>query len=283
MVMIIPFAPLFPVGAIVGIFGVSAITNIRQTVNLLKKFERRNFLEPYNDDNDNDDESSSILSCYLPQQPSAGSGPSPLPPTASAPVGKTTREVIRDLERMKREELLTLFLSCTAPTELTQIQGEWDGTLLENNGVVMTNVSALISNKLFGRGRTWNGKAFSAAKPEEPLASGINRFRSGDDPSVDSNGAITTNHSFDYSVSESVFGINRSVRLKYANYQALLSPWRTMNDEVRVLRMPSSSGSTEEDGGILIGVGWMAWSGGSLNCQPFCLIQSNRMGRKKNS
>jgi len=248
--------PLLPVGAVVGVLGISAITNMRQTIDLQKRFETNTI--------DSDDKSS-ILSCYL-QTDTNG------PPNASIPTDKTTSEVIRDLERMKRDELFTLFLSCVPPTELKQIQGEWDGLLLENNGLVMTKVGSFLSNTLFGRGRKWNGKAFLGVNPEESLASGTNRFliQSDTQPSKTS---IFNNHNFDYCLKASTFG-RQSIGLCYAKYQSLLSPWKTMKDEVRVLRMPSSE-TTNENGGILIGVGWMAWSGGSLNCQPFCLIQSN--------
>jgi len=261
MLTLIPVAPLL-LGTAVGTFVLSTITNIRQTIDVRKEFQfKRNCLEKDHDDK------TSILSCYL--QPNKDGSPK-----ASVPIDKTSSEVMRDLERMKRDELIALFLSCASPTELKQIQGEWDGRLLDNNGLVLTNVSSLITNMWFGRGKKWNGKAFLGAKSEESVASsaGINRFQS-DNQSI--NNGITKNHNFDYSLQASVFG-NQSIRLKYAKHQSLLSPWKTMNDEVRMLRIPSSN----KDDGILIGLGWMAWSGGSLNSAPFCLTQPSKSSKK---
>jgi len=265
MVLLIPFAPLVVGGAFLGTIVISTVSNIQQTINVRKEFEfNRNFLEKYHDDE------SSILSCYL--QPNKDGLLQ-----ASVPNDKTSSEVFRDLKHMKRDEVIALFLSCPSPTDLKQIQGEWDGALLENNGLVMTNFSTLVTNLWFGRGQKWNGKAFLGTKSEDSAASlsGINRFQR-DNESNDS--GVTTNHNFDYSVTASVFG-NQSIRLKYAKYQSLLSPWKSMNDEIRMLKMPSS-GSTVEDGGIFIGLGWMAWSGGCLNCAPFCLTQSSSRSKK---
>jgi len=265
MVLLIPFSPIVVGGAFLGTIAISTISNIQQTINVRKEFEfKQTFVAKYHDDE------SSILSCYL--QPNKDGLLQ-----ASVPIDKTSCEVLQDLKHMKRNEVIALFLSCPSPTELKQIQGEWDGTLLENNGLVMNNVATLITNMWFGRGQKWNGKAFLGAKSEDSSSSsyGINRFQT-DNKSIDS--GITTNHNFDYSLTESVFG-NQSIRLKYAKYQSLLSPWKSMNDEVRMLKMPSS-GSTVEDGGIFIGLGWMAWSGGCLNCSPFCLTQSSSRSKK---
>lgn len=128
MVLLIPFAPLVVGGAFLGTIVISTVSNIQQTINVRKEFEfNRNFLEKYHDDE------SSILSCYL--QPNKDGLLQ-----ASVPNDKTSSEVFRDLKHMKRDEVIALFLSCPSPTDLKQIQGEWDGALLENNGLVMVSM-----------------------------------------------------------------------------------------------------------------------------------------------
>ena len=37
--------------------------------------------------------------------------------------------------------------------DLSEIEGEWNGALLENNGIVMTTVSTIMTNNLFGMNR----------------------------------------------------------------------------------------------------------------------------------
>jgi len=49
----------------------------------------------------------------------------------------TTASVVKQIEQMNRKELVEVFLSCEAPTDLSEIQGEWNGVLLDNNGFVM--------------------------------------------------------------------------------------------------------------------------------------------------
>merc|ERR1740139_449730 len=103
-----------PIGLAVGILGISTITNIQQTINLQKKYQR-------NTANDFSVEPSSILSSYLvlPNSPNNNGQP---PPQAHVPADKTTNEVVQDLKKMKREELLLLFLSCDAPPTEKHIQ-----------------------------------------------------------------------------------------------------------------------------------------------------------------
>lgn len=59
----------------------------------------------------------------------------------TAPV--TAQEAVSRLESMKRKELLELFLSCKAPSTVSEIQGEWNGSLLENNGRVLVRMKVL--------------------------------------------------------------------------------------------------------------------------------------------
>lgn len=48
----------------------------------------------------------------------------------------TTHEAVSQLQSMKRKDLLQLFLSCEPPSNISDIQGEWNGCLLDNNQLV---------------------------------------------------------------------------------------------------------------------------------------------------
>lgn len=90
-------------------------------------------------------------------------------------------------------------------------------------------------------------------------------------------------HLFDYSQSTSRLQPHKqSIILDYQRYQHFLSPWKTMKDEIRVLKPTTSNRrrnmkimrrDIQEEPAIMIGFGSMGWSGGKWNCQPFCLIQ----------
>lgn len=132
-----------------------------------------------------------------------------------------------------------------------------------------TSVSTFMTNELFGRGRIWNGKTFLLRKGDEISGRGINRFVP---KATESQLGITeTQHEFDISVLPSKIwkGVN-TITLSYKPYQTTISPWWSMKDELRILRMPNKK---KDESGILIGFGCMSWSGGSLNSSPFCLIQ----------
>jgi hypothetical protein len=45
--------------------------------------------------------------------------------------------VVSDLEKLTRKELVELFLTCQPPANAAEIEGEWNGVLLENNGFVL--------------------------------------------------------------------------------------------------------------------------------------------------
>ena len=170
---------------------------------------------------------------------------------------------------------------------------EWDAMLLNNNGFFMSSVSSIITNGLFGgiflpwrlvgapkrsSGR-WNGKAFRpnrpTSSPSSSMGFGINRFAGKDD-----NGSVANfkRHAFDYDLKPSrVFPgtANRdSLCLDYSRYQSLpISLWSSMKDEMRVVRVEQN----EEESSthvVMVGMGWMEWSGGPLNCSPF-LIEGN--------
>ena len=168
-------------------------------------------------------------------------------------------KVLERIQSMPRNELLELFLSSDPPTSLESINGEWNGILLNNN-IVLTTVTNFLTNGLFGMGRKWNGKAFYKGQQ------GTNRFHSKADPST-----IQTEHQFDFSIAPSRLDPNKSssVMLIYSKYQNLFSLWKTMVDELRVLKLPGDS-SVE----VMICMGCMGWSGGMLNASPFCLWRS---------
>lgn len=125
------------------------------------------------------------------------------------------------------------------------------------NSCIQTLASTILTHKLFGRGRRWNGKAFFED------GNGVNRFYS-----KSALGKTETEHSFDYTLDETrIIGSNgESVLLRYNQYQSRLSLWRSMKDEIRILPLPGDVG-----GQVLLGMGWMTWSGGILNASPFCL------------
>jgi len=51
-----------------------------------------------------------------------------------------TETVVSKLQAMNRKELLQLYFLSTSPKDLSQIQGAWDGRLLDNNGWVMVRI-----------------------------------------------------------------------------------------------------------------------------------------------
>lgn len=179
------------------------------------------------------------------------------------PAPSSSHRVVSTLSKMSRKESLELFLSSTPPANLASIQGDWSGVLLLNNAV-LTVITRFITNALFGKGKTWNGKSFASTNH-----TGMNRFRV---ENVEPEGfTIRKRHQFDYSIAPSRLADrgrpSSSVRLVYKRYQASpLSLWYTMVDEVRLVPMPRNSPCE-----VLIGMGSMAWSGGMLNASPFLL------------
>eukprot|EP00563_Minutocellus_polymorphus_P011055 CAMPEP_0181070906 /NCGR_PEP_ID=MMETSP1070-20121207/27735_1 /TAXON_ID=265543 /ORGANISM="Minutocellus polymorphus, Strain NH13" /LENGTH=233 /DNA_ID=CAMNT_0023151821 /DNA_START=139 /DNA_END=836 /DNA_ORIENTATION=- len=187
-----------------------------------------------------------------------------------APSDKSVDDIVSDLQQLRRSEFLELWMGCEAPPQnMKSVDGDWNGVLLDNNGILMTKVSEFLTDALFGRkfGK-WNGKAFHAGEN----GGGVNRFfsRSNDADSA----TIQYEHKFDCRVEASQLDRNgESLVLRYANYQNRLSPWHTMRDEIRVLPVKG-----RKNGGILLGLGCMRWSGayvrdGMLNSAPFCLYR----------
>lgn len=54
------------------------------------------------------------------------------------PSQQTLPQSVSDLQKLSRKEIIHLYLNdCTAlPSDLTNMEGEWNGTLLNNNGLV---------------------------------------------------------------------------------------------------------------------------------------------------
>lgn len=50
---------------------------------------------------------------------------------------ETTDEVVAQIQSLKRHELLEIYFSSKAPKDLSEIEGQWDGCLLDNNSWIM--------------------------------------------------------------------------------------------------------------------------------------------------
>jgi hypothetical protein len=112
-------------------------------------------------------------------------------------------------------------------------------------------VTAVITHKLFGRGREWKGKVI------RDDWTGINRF-------AGAHGAIETAHEFQYQIGTSQLDGTPSLQHDYTPFHGfVLSPWRSMKDELRWVDCSS--------GKVMIGIGHFGWSGGVLNSSPFLL------------
>jgi len=221
--------------------------------------------------------------------------------------------------------------------------GAWDGTLLDNNEFMTPIANFITNSLFGIRhGGKWAGKQLnmmsslsSSSKDDNGNNNnnsnnsniGINRFystrtKNNDEDQDGINVDIELEHSFAISIAPSSLRRRRrrvdddddgnndddddskkSIMLNYSPYQGILSPWKTMVDELRVLRPPppplntsksrkdksTSTSSTrnkgnnnnndddsdddEDDRGILLCVGSMAWSGGYWNGTPFLLVQ----------
>ena len=71
---------------------------------------------------------------------------SPFQPTDS------TETVISKVQQMKRKELLELyFTGSRGPNDMSEIEGEWDGILLDNQSWIMVGTECCY-NAIVGRG-----------------------------------------------------------------------------------------------------------------------------------
>lgn len=177
-----------------------------------------------------------------------------------------TDDTIEYMKKLSRKELMTLFLSLDAPP-IKKMHGDWDGVLLDNNNWIMTKTSSFITHALFAkRGsflskKMWNGKSFG------DNAIGVNRFFTSKKNAIQH----YKNHKFDYKISPSSFFKNKSLQLSYENYQNNLSLWKSMRDEIRIVKTIRDGNSKTM---LLLGMGCMQWSGGMYNAAPFCLWKS---------
>jgi hypothetical protein len=137
--------------------------------------------------------------------------------------------------------------------------------------LAQTRVTRFITNRLFGKGRRWNGKRFNVETLD-----GINRFEAFsqkkdrvDPKKVTVTLKTETNHAFDWGVDRSPLSADKkSIVLNYERHQKNWSLWKHMTDELRMLPVDANG---QYD--ILLGLGSMRWSGGALNCSPFCLYR----------
>ena len=53
----------------------------------------------------------------------------------------STEAVVSKVQGLKRKELLELYFSSRGPTDLSELQGEWDGCLLDNQSWIMVGPS----------------------------------------------------------------------------------------------------------------------------------------------
>ena len=56
----------------------------------------------------------------------------------------STESVVSKIQSMKRKELLELYFSSRGPQEMTEIEGEWDGCLLDNQSWIMVGVKCAL-------------------------------------------------------------------------------------------------------------------------------------------
>eukprot|EP00814_Leptocylindrus_danicus_P008043 CAMPEP_0116013582 /NCGR_PEP_ID=MMETSP0321-20121206/5807_1 /TAXON_ID=163516 /ORGANISM="Leptocylindrus danicus var. danicus, Strain B650" /LENGTH=234 /DNA_ID=CAMNT_0003483149 /DNA_START=63 /DNA_END=767 /DNA_ORIENTATION=- len=181
----------------------------------------------------------------------------------------TQEESLSILQSLNRKDLLFLYRLCAAPSSTDLYAGKvWDGFLLNNNSLVMTQITAFITNQLFGKGSKWKGKSFDAATGD-CNGTGKNQFIQ---PTTE---CVEAMHAFEYD-SKGVSAIDgkQSMMLRYSSFHPFISPWHTMVDELRVLREPDEDG----EGAIMLCLGYMAWSGGCLNSSPFYLATPSTRG-----
>lgn len=82
--------------------------------------------------------------------------------------------------------------------------------------------------------------------------------------------AMEMDKKFDFGLEDSAIDRRLSLVTRYHAYFPFLSLWHSMVDELRILP------ETEDGTRILLGMGSMGWSGGQLNCSPFCLVKTSK-------
>lgn len=125
-----------------------------------------------------------------------------------------------------------------------------------------------MTNRLFGKGREWNGKLFSND-------SGMNRFERFSvvrDPKLKTRSTVilVTEEDRPFQLGLATSRLDQKKMSAILDYSNKENPsiWRGMKDEIRVV--PSTQGR------ILLGMGSVSWSGGKLNAAPFCLYKRGK-------
>ncbi|KAL9182103.1 hypothetical protein ACHAXT_012446 [Thalassiosira profunda] len=186
-------------------------------------------------------------------------------------------EAVEGLSDMTKKELMELFLHCDAPelSDLAYCDGKeelrmvYDGTLL-GNGPILTLVTNFITNRLFGRGRPWLGKAYMSSG-----GLGKNRFAMRHSKST---AGESLDRTFNYSMGPSSLPSIASTSLfnRYAPHCQKLTPmslfWGGMVDELRVVKLKNGSNRSRGKELLLLGMGYFSWSLGCWNSAPFCLV-----------
>jgi hypothetical protein len=156
------------------------------------------------------------------------------------PAEKATAE---DITRLSRAEVMQLFYAAPAP-RYDEMKGEYLA-LMPGSGI-LGPASKLYVAYLFGPGK-WEGKAFSPAE-----GSGYNIFRKGGE-------SVVRVKKMKTSITTSKYDGKDSFYLDYSAYDNGLL-LHSMRDEIRRI-----------NGGLYLGMGAMAASGGTLNPMPFIL------------
>lgn len=125
-----------------------------------------------------------------------------------------------------------------------------------------------MTNRLFGKGREWNGKLFSND-------SGMNRFERFSvvrDPKLKTRSTVilVTEEDRPFQLGLATSRLDQKKMSAILDYSNKENPsiWSGMKDEIRVV--PSTQGR------ILLGMGSVSWSGGKLNAAPFCLYKRGK-------
>ena len=111
----------------------------------------------------------------------------------------------------------------------------------------------------------------------------FSQYRTNPDPKKDFPVTLTVvlktekEHQFEYDIDDSRLPpCNPCISIDYSKYQHDFSLWKSMKDEVRMLPSAIKSASEHSEAvvyEVMIGLGSMTWSGGILNCSPFCLYR----------
>lgn len=156
--------------------------------------------------------------------------------------------------------------------------------------LLQTAVTNFITNKLFGRGSKWLGKAYFSSNNSSAFI-GKNRFCRKQNAEQKSTKGIVSDvlldRTFDYSIGQSGLCSGFSLINRYSPHCSLWSPmsliWRGMVDELRVIPLSvdaqcdgddvsRSSEESKKKVMLLLGMGYFSWSGGAWNSAPFCLV-----------